>query len=114
MYTYEAFVNRVIDGDSLELAIDLGFRVVFRSNCRLVGVDAPETWRPRSDEERLAGERVAAFLNVLVCGRTVLCKSARLDKFGRPLVELVLNGASVNDAVNAFMREHSLEQFRFR
>ena len=42
MYQYKAKVNRVIDGDTVDLDVDLGFRVIMRLRGRLIGVDTPE------------------------------------------------------------------------
>lgn len=47
MWTYKAKVNRVIDGDTLDLEVDLGFRVGIGVRIRLAGVDAPELSEPR-------------------------------------------------------------------
>jgi len=42
MYTYKAKVVRVIDGDTVDVAIDLGFKVTINARLRLAGIDAPE------------------------------------------------------------------------
>ena len=42
MYTYEAEVIRIIDGDTIEAIIDLGFKVFWKTKIRLAGIDAPE------------------------------------------------------------------------
>lgn len=46
MWTYPARVRRVIDGDTLELDIDLGFHVGYRCSVRLAGVNCPEPDEP--------------------------------------------------------------------
>lgn len=56
MYMYSATVIRWIDGDTVDLEVDLGFRMSFRDRFRLYGIDTPEL-RPRkanfpSEEER--------------------------------------------------------------
>jgi micrococcal nuclease len=45
-FTYRASVIRVIDGDGLELAVDVGFRVFVKAPFRLLGVNAPEKYTP--------------------------------------------------------------------
>ena len=42
MFTYQAKLIEVIDGDTVDLLIDLGFGVHVRERCRLYGIDAPE------------------------------------------------------------------------
>ena len=51
MYQYHAVVNRVVDGDTVDLRIDLGFKVWVEKRCRLLGVDTPET-RTRDEREK--------------------------------------------------------------
>ena len=53
MWTYQAKCIRVIDGDTLEMLVDLGFRVHYRVRIRLSDVDTPELRGP----EKAAGER---------------------------------------------------------
>lgn len=44
MYSYNANVIRVIDGDTVDLDIDLGFRARLHNvRCRLIGIDTPES-----------------------------------------------------------------------
>ena len=42
MYEYQATVTSVIDGDTIEVAIDLGFHVTIHERVRIYGVDTPE------------------------------------------------------------------------
>ena len=55
-------VDRVVDGDTIDATLDLGFRIHIQRRFRLAGYDAPETWRPKSEAERKAGKRVKQFL----------------------------------------------------
>jgi hypothetical protein len=41
-YRYEIATYRVVDGDTVDLALDLGFQVTIAQSCRLLGIDAPE------------------------------------------------------------------------
>lgn len=54
MWTYQATVERVVDGDTLDLDIDLGFRIHSRQRVRLHGVDTPEIHGVRHDSEEYA------------------------------------------------------------
>jgi micrococcal nuclease len=82
LYHYKATVIRVVDGDTAWLRIDRGFREYFETSCRLFGINAPElsTGSPGHDAKTWLTERVS--------GKTLFIVSAKLDKYGRPLVTL--------------------------
>ena len=91
MYTYQAKLFQVIDGDTVDLLIDLGFGVHVRERCRLYGIDAPEM--PSE-----AGKAAKAYLELLIRAATgelfvATRKMARrpkekTDKYGRYLAVL--------------------------
>ncbi len=78
MYQYEAHVVRVIDGDTLDLFIDLGFKVGINTRLRLIGIDAPEKRYPY-------GKVVTEYLQELIEGNTVVVDVTKKDKYGRYL-----------------------------
>lgn len=51
MYTYRAKVDRVVDGDTLDLVIDLGFKITTLQRIRLRGINTPETYNVKKDSE---------------------------------------------------------------
>ncbi len=51
MYKYKAKVERVIDGDTLEVTIDLGFKITTFQKLRLAGINTPETYNVKKDSE---------------------------------------------------------------
>lgn len=51
MYQYKAKVDRVVDGDTLDLVIDLGFKITTHQRIRLAGVNTPETYNVKKDSE---------------------------------------------------------------
>ena len=53
-YLYKINVTRVVDGDTVDAEIDLGFDIVLSKRIRLHGIDAPET-RTRDKEEKKKG-----------------------------------------------------------
>lgn len=101
MYTYKAKVNRIIDGDSVVLDIDLGFDTwINNQSIRLVGVDAPES-RTRDLVEKqfgnLAKERVRGLLKI---GSDVIIRTYKDQggKFGRILGEIITDEEiNIND-----------------
>lgn len=62
LFRYRGHVIRVIDGDTVEVRIDLGFDVYTNQKMRLYGIDAPEM----RGEQKLAGRAAAAHLIGLV------------------------------------------------
>ena len=51
MYTYHAKVDRVVDGDTLDVVIDLGFKITTFQRIRLRGINTPETYNVKKDSE---------------------------------------------------------------
>lgn len=88
MYTYTADVIRVIDGDTIKLKIDLGFRTFIEANCRIYGINAPELHSKVSMEKIKAQEAKEWLEQELIEGTIVTIESKKLDKYGRPLVHL--------------------------
>ena len=88
LYWYKAQVLRVIDGDSVELIIDLGFTVQWKSICRLYGVDTPELRDKNPDMRKLAGTAREFTKEHLPVLSTIMVRSIELDKYGRPLIEV--------------------------
>jgi len=64
MYTYKITVDRVVDGDTIDANIDLGFDVSVKKRIRFMGINAPES-RTRNAEEKVKGlaakERVKVY-----------------------------------------------------
>ena len=89
MYEYKCKIRRVVDGDTVDVDIDLGFDVVLSNQrIRLYGIDTPES-RTRDKEEKKAGYLAKEFLEHHL-GETAILRT-RLDdargKYGRILGE---------------------------
>ena len=61
MYEYSCKVERVVDGDTCDVVLDLGFDILYRSRVRLYGIDTPES-RTRNKDEKARGKLAKAFL----------------------------------------------------
>ena len=89
LYHYHGTVAKVVDADTLDLHLDLGFKLTHEIRVRLVGVDA---WETRG-EERPKG-REAAFRVFELCGPGtevyVKTQKDRKGKYGRYLAEIIL------------------------
>jgi len=89
MYEYRVKVIKVVDGDTVDVDIDLGFGVwLKKQRIRLYGIDTPES-RTRDKEEKKYGKAASAFLKAhLKIGVPVLrTKKDGKGKFGRILGE---------------------------
>ena len=91
MYEYRATIIKIIDGDTVDVDIDLGFNVVLRDErVRIAGIDTPES-RTRDLEEKKFGlaakERVKQLLGKTCVLKTQINKSGEdmKGKFGRIL-----------------------------
>ncbi len=91
MYTYNIQVVKVIDGDTIDANIDLGFDISVKKRIRFMGINTPES-RTRDLEEKAKGlaakDRVCQLLDG--CNRIQLT-SHGVGKFGRCLGELHLD-----------------------
>ena len=109
MYTYRAKLYRVIDGDSVELNIDLGFSVwVNEVSIRLLGVDTPET-RTKDLLEKHFGLLASDYvLEKLIDAEDIIVTTQldRADKFGRMLGTIWVDGEE--KSINAQLLEKSL------
>jgi len=86
MYEYNARVEKVLDGDTVDLTIDLGFKVLYQHSCRLYGINAAEHGTE-------AGDAATAFLKgLLPVGQVVVVQTLkdRTEKYGRVLGVLTL------------------------
>ena len=91
-YRYKAIVNHVVDGDTLDVTVDLGFTITIKMRIRLYGVDTPEKGQP--------GYMGAKAFIMPLTNEQVLIKSHKPeDKYGRWLAEVFIDGKSVNDSL---------------
>lgn len=82
LYTYQAYVENVIDGDTLKVSIDLGFDMWTRHKLRLSKIDAFELDTPE-------GARAKAFVvRELKNEPYITIKSIKDDKYGRYLADV--------------------------
>ena len=88
MYTYKIKLDRVIDGDTIDAYIDLGFKVSVKKRIRFMGINTPES-RTRDLEEKARGLAAKDRLkNLLEGANTIQLKSYGVGKYGRCLGEL--------------------------
>jgi micrococcal nuclease len=83
LYNYKAVVDRVVDGDTVDVIIQLGFDISFKARIRLLGVNAPES-RTTDLEEKKLGLAAKAFVVKWLedRGNTIII-ATQLDKKGK-------------------------------
>ena len=95
MYEYRVKqVLKVVDGDTIDVVIDLGFDISFTSRVRLAGIDTPES-RTTDAREKILGVEVKEYLKKALEGATdIVIRTEKADsseKYGRILGWLFVN-----------------------
>ena len=101
MYEYNCQVTRVVDGDTIDVILDLGFKILHKSRVRLFGIDTPES-RTRDKDEKVRGKMASKFLQDVINSGNVVIRTELKDsrgKFGRVLGTVVVNGVDINQAM---------------
>ena len=97
MYRYNAKLLRVVDGDTIDVMIDLGFDIQIKKRVRFLGINAPES-RTRDLEEKKRGlaakERVKC---ILAENETFEIHSEELGKYGRVLGSIYITKLDKKD-----------------
>ena len=97
---YEYFVKEVknvVDGDTIDVIIDLGFDILFASRVRLAGIDTPESRTTDKAEKALGIEAKEYLKKQLKDAKSVVIRTEKMDsseKYGRILGWVYINGES--------------------
>ena len=101
---YVKKVSKVVDGDTIDVDIDLGFDISFTSRVRLAGIDTPESRTTNKAEKALGLEAKTFLKNAIDSAKTVVIKTEKIDsseKYGRILGWVFLDGS--NTSINEEM-----------
>ena len=99
---YEYYVKKVenvVDGDTIDVLIDLGFDILFASRVRLAGIDTPESRTKDLAEKALGLEAKEYLKKALKDAKSVVIKTEKMDsseKYGRILGWVYVNGDTVS------------------
>lgn len=100
MYEYRVKkVNKIVDGDTIDVDIDLGFDVSFSSRVRLAGIDTPESRTTDLKEKALGVEVKEKIKKEIAAAKEIVIKTEKPDsseKYGRILGWLFLDGNTVS------------------
>lgn len=89
MFTYKAVVLNVVDGDTIDVRVDLGFRIFTTQRIRLSRIDTPERGQNGFAEAR-------DFLIDLIEGKTITLRTHGVSKWGHFLGDVILDGQDIN------------------
>ena len=102
MYEYGCKVTRVVDGDTIDVDLDLGFDIIYKCRVRLYGIDTPES-RTRNKDEKVRGKLASKFLqDAINNGDHVILRTQLKDskgKFGRVLASVIVDGIDINQSM---------------
>jgi micrococcal nuclease len=96
---YVKKVSKVVDGDTIDVEIDLGFDISFSSRVRLAGIDTPESRTADKMEKALGLESKAYLKHEIEAAKSVVIKTEKMDsseKYGRILGWVFLDGSSIS------------------
>ena len=98
MYEYKFKLDRVVDGDTIDIVIDLGFSILHKCRVRLFGIDTPES-RTRDLDEKARCKLAKDFLSFCLASSDEHVIKTSVDgkgKFGRVLGEIYCDGKNIN------------------
>ena len=100
MYEYHVKkVTNVVDGDTIDVEIDLGFDISFSSRVRLAGIDTPESRTTNKAEKVLGLEAKEYVKSKIKDAKEVIIKTEKMDsseKYGRILGWVFLDGSKIS------------------
>ena len=104
MYEYRVKeVAKVVDGDTVDLVLDLGFKLYKKERCRVAGIDTPES-RTRDLKEKKYGLEAKAYLqDVLKNAENLTVRTEKDGKYGRMLGWLFAD--NIDGSINQLMIE---------
>ena len=102
MYEYAATVNRVVDGDTIDVTLDLGFSIQYQARIRLLGINTPES-RTRDKAEKARGLAAKDYVVDWCEAQQAILIQTSLDKrgkFGRVVGRVLgVDGYCLNDVL---------------
>ena len=100
MYQYYVReIKSVVDGDTIDVVIDLGFNILFEQRVRMAGIDTPESRTKDKFEKSLGIESKEYLKKHLKDAKSIVIKTEKMDsseKYGRILGWVYINGDTVS------------------
>jgi len=91
MYEYAGKVVKVVDGDTFDVIVDLGFKIKQEIRVRLKDIDTPEIYHPSCPEELAHGQAAKKFVEEKLLDKEILLVTFKdkTGKYGRYLADVV-------------------------
>jgi len=103
-YKYKTKIVRVVDADTVDAILDLGFGVKISRRFRVANFDAPETWRPQNDKEEAHGRNATTrALELLSNKHVIFTTSKQPGIYGRYNAKITLEDG--NDYATIMINE---------
>lgn len=96
MYTYAVTVTNVVDGDTVDVSIDVGFGISISHRIRLYGLNTAEI-HSTVLEERTKAQSAKKYVQDFVALGNITMESFKSDKYGRYLGKLYSGSRCLND-----------------
>ena len=95
MYEYNALVDRVVDGDTIDVTIDLGFKVWKKMRVRMEGINTPESRTIDLEEKKRGLAAKDRLIEILKFNdNKCILKVSGVGKYGRALATVLVNSLS--------------------
>ena len=113
MYIYKCKILNVVDGDTIDIELDLGFNIKMKERVRLIGVDTPEVYGPNAEPAgQVASQFVKEWLEKRQKNNDMFeyhsIKYDAKDKYGRSLGYIYWKGGYVTECLNYDIDEAGL------
>jgi endonuclease YncB( thermonuclease family) len=94
-YKYKGQVLNIVDADTVDAKLDLGFGITMTQRFRTDSFDAPETWRPRNDAEMEHGKEATERAYELLMNKELLFVTSKTAGiYGRYGAQIFLENGS--------------------
>lgn len=90
MYKYNAYVDKVVDGDTIFCTVDLGFKIFVKEKFRFAIINAPEMSTPEGSVSK-------GILEQKILNKNVILNVDKQDKYGRWLVTVFIGDENINE-----------------
>jgi len=100
-YKFKGKVVRVVDGDTVDAILDVGFNIWVKQRLRIDSFDAPESWRPKNEAEKTHGEAAKARAKELLEGKEMIFTTSKaVGIYGRYGASITLpNGKKFSEVM---------------
>lgn len=90
MYEYNATIVNVVDGDTVDALVDLGFHITHKIRLRLAYIDTKEL-NSKVESDRILANAAKKRVEELVLNKKVLIETYKTDKYGRYIADVYFN-----------------------